>query len=627
MKKIFFLITGLIFICTNNYSQSNLFISKEFKKAYENKTRSFNGKPGDNYFQNKANYNINVELLLKTGTIKGTETITYFNNSPDSLNYIVIRNYQDFYKKGNKRNMSCNAQDLHNGVKIKSISAILNNKNNNINLYRTMGTNKIYTLENSIPPNKSLKIKISWEFKMPKKSKIRYGTYDSTTYFVAYWYPQISVYDDISGWYIQNFNGEQEFYNEFGNFDVKITVPGNQIVWATGLLQNKNNIFRKKYISRLNKAQISDDIIKIISKEDLNNPILKSAKYHTWHFKAENVNDFAFATSDHYLWDATSIENKKNSGKRVLVSAVYPVDAFYFDKVAEISKQTIDIMSNEVLDVAFPFPEITIFNGGTKGMEFPMLVNDDDFNCFPTTVFVTSHEVSHSYFPFYVGTNENQTAWLDEGLVTLLPKEVEKRILKNDKTYLKMIRIFSKHGGRQFEVPLMCPSYALNSYSYNFQAYSRPANAFWGLKQLLGDELFKQCLKTFINRWKGKHPTGYDFFYTVEDVLNENLEWFWKPWFFEFGFADLHLIEAEQNNNDLFISVEKKGNLPVPVFLTIYFQDGSKKIIKKNARVWQKNNVFKTKLKTNKKIISVELGNKYIPDSYTDNNKLTIVAP
>ncbi|MBN2892528.1 MAG: M1 family metallopeptidase [Bacteroidales bacterium] len=626
MERKCLFIAILIFCGFNISAQSNLFYTQEIRQAFENEYRSKDGNPGINYFQNQSNYEIEVELIPETGIVSGVETIEYFNNSTINLRNIVVRFYQDYYKKGAERNMECSPEDLHDGVKVKSISAVIDGETIEITENNIMGTSRFYGLSKPITAGNSVEIVVEWEFSMPKYPVNRYGTYDESTFFVAYWYPQVAVFDDVYHWYYQSFFGSQEFYNDFGNFDVKIKVPGDQVVWATGILQNSEQLFKEKYLKRIEAAKMSDEIVKIIAEDDLKEQITKTADYHIWHFKAENVTDFAFATSNHCLWDATSVPSIKGSKERVFVSSVYQKGAIDFDKVAEIAQKTIDIISNEVLGVEFPFPKMTVFSGGPSGMEFPMMVNDQEFDKYETTVFATAHEVSHTYFPFYVGTNEHKTAWLDEGLVTFLPKYVESQILGNDDALIGMVKGFSMYAARSFEVPLMNPSYALSGYSYTFQAYSRSANAFFALKQLIGDDLFKTVMQEFIARWHGKHPTGYDFFYTVEDVTKMDLKWFWEPWFFEFGYADLAITDAKFEKNVLTVTIDKFGNLPVTVSLKVFYEDGTNDAFEYSSEVWKDSDKLVVKEKVSKKVVSVELGNEYIPDTYPDNNKFEMVA-
>lgn len=610
----------------SDHAQFNRFVSRDAQKAYQNETRQLDGKPGKAYFQNYADYDIQVELFPETRLVRGTEQITYFNNSPDTLRHIVLRMYQDYFQKGACRNVACHPDDLHNGVDLKrfAINGKTEGEKGGAKYYGARGTNRIFILTEPILPGKSAVIDAEWEFTMPLKTKMRMGTYDETTFFVAYWYPQIAVYDDIDGWHLPQFYGAQEFYNDFNDYHVEITVPGKQVVWATGILQNTDKLFTEKYLKRIEKSKQTDEIIHIVGKDDLKETVVTPADKHTWVFEAENVTDFAFATGDHCLWDGTSTKAGIDSDERVWVSAVYREGTKDFHQVADIASKSIHLLSHEIIGVDFPFPKITVFSGGNKGMEFPMMVNDEEFDEYSGTVFVTAHEVAHSYFPFFVGTNESQTAWVDEGLVTYLPKAIEAELVENLDPEALMIKRFERHAGRGFEAPLMTPSYALSSHTYNFQAYNKGANTFFAMKTLLGDDMFKKALQEYIHRWHGKHPTAYDLLFTFEDVAGEDLSWFIKPWFYEFGYPDLALSKVKNTDGKVSIEVEMKGKLPVPLYLSLHFDDGSTETIEKNARIWKEKDTYVIEKSYTKQLIKAELGNRYIPDSFPEDNIKTV---
>jgi hypothetical protein len=307
------------------------------------------------------------------------------------------------------------AKSIHNGVKIKSIK---------INGYQVDTSTLIYystilafPVPEKIHPASKTKIEIEWQEMLPHSPMRRIGTYDESSFFVGYWYPKMCVYDDVIGWNTFGHTGNAEFYTDYGDFDVEITVPAEYNVWSSGILQNPTEIFHNKYIERIQKASLSDEVIHIIDTKDRSeNRITKESEKHTWKFKAENFPDFAFALSNKYLWDATSA---KVGDKRVLVSAVYNNSSENFRKVAEISKKSIEYYSNIAPAIPYPYPQLTAFNGEVKGVEFPAMINDQEVDEFGT-MFTTTHEIAHTYFPFYVGTNEQEYGWMDEGLVSII---------------------------------------------------------------------------------------------------------------------------------------------------------------------------------------------------------------
>ncbi len=600
----------------------DLYQALEFRKAYANGTRSRDGKPGPNYWQNRSDYKISVELVPGTRQIKGEETVTYFNNSPDTLQMLVVRLYPNIFKKGNERDEEIDPEDVTEGVNV-SLLKVNDQTLDAKPKERTRGqqvihfsTNMVVRLAQPLMPKSSLKLTINWDYTIPKKTHIREGTYGENTFMVAYWYPQIAVYDDIDGWDTFAYGGQTEFYNDFSNFDVTVKVPPNFLVWGTGVWQNPDQILSKTYLARYQNSKKSDEITRLVTAEDLKKGgITQDKKQLAYQFKAENVPDFVFAASNRYLWDATSAVAEKN--RRTAISVAYDPASKDFYEVARFSKQSVEYFSTQLPGVPFPYPNLTVFNG-SGGMEFPMFVNDGSF---PTeeAAEVAAHEIAHTYFPFYMGTNERKYAWMDEGWAQFLPNEIPFQI--DGKTFYPQqynAAYFSSANGREMEMPLMIPSVLLDvSMSYQLSAYMRSSVSYAMLQDVLGKEKFKQALQEYMRRWNGKHPVPYDFFFSFNDAAKEDLSWFWKPWYFEPGYADLGIKSVENGQ----ITVARNGNLPVPVYLTVNFTDGTTETVHETARVWQTGaKTFTVAKKFAKPIASVSLGNPQVPDVDGSNN-------
>ncbi len=320
----YLVITLLLAFCSKiNAQNSNLYMPLEVQKSYKAQIRNLDGTVGKNYWQNRVKYKIKAEFRPDSGIIKGTETIVFYNKTGERLHNIVLNLYPDLYRKGNMRKREVNPLDVNNGVYIKALSV-----NDNEPTYYIEET--LMTINQGVEDKDSVKIRIDWQSAMPRETKIRIGTYDSTTYFVGYWYPQIVVYDYLNSWDKKSYDGLHEFYQEFADYDVEITVPDRQMVWATGILQNPKDVLSASVYEKYVKASTSDEIIQVVSKDDRlsNEKVTQQKGKNTWHFKAENVLDFAFATSGHYVWDATSLVINQ---KRVMVNAVYGENNKYFN--------------------------------------------------------------------------------------------------------------------------------------------------------------------------------------------------------------------------------------------------------------------------------------------------------
>ena len=619
-----FITSLLIFVLTLSFSfASDLKMPKEIKKAYTNNTRSYDGKPGINYWQNYSDYKIKAEIEPVTRLLKGSEQIIYYNNSPDTLKYIVLKLYQDMYKKGAARNSELTPETVTDGVKISKLSVNNSDINLNVNdkIVSYQGTNLIVKLSSPLPPKSKTTIAVDWNFFIPKGTNIRIGTYGESTFFVGYWYPKVAVYDDIRGWDMLSYDGEHEFYFDYSDMNVEIKVPAGFGVWATGMLQYPKEVLNNVYLKRYNDALVSDSLINIITKQDSGKEIFKNQNgFTTFNYSAKNISDFAFGMSDFYLWDGTSIELEK--GKRVACFSAYNPESDFFTQAATMARRSIEFYSNEMPGVIYPYPQITVFNGD-EGMEFPMIVNDGQFLNKINDVYVTTHEIAHMYFPFYVGTNETRYAWMDEGMAYFLPWDLQIELSQYDHRTRAAIGI-SRWAGNEMDIPMILPSVLSRDPHLSMMSYYKPAVAYEMLQSALGTQMFKECLQEFITRWNGKHPTPWDMFYTFEDVAKKDLSWFWNPWFFESHIPDLAIKDFKIENNKAKVLIENVGKLPVPIDLTLTLEDGTTAKISAPTSIWEKGDKeiwLDTNVKS--KVKSVEFLNKNIPDADATNNKLT----
>ncbi|MFA7228555.1 MAG: M1 family metallopeptidase [Melioribacteraceae bacterium] len=627
-KLIFLYLFLILNLCGSVYPQkTSLNIPLNIQKAFYKGTRSLDGKPGQHYWQNKAEYKIRAELNPGSRTIIGRETIKYFNNSPDTLKQIVVKLLPDFYRKGNSRDFEISPNDINNGTLLTYVNT--NGREFKLDgtdkAIRREGTNLIINPDLRVAPQSQIELKLEWSTILPKESNVRMGTYDSTSFFAAYWFPQIAVYDDIDGWDLVNYTGQVETYNDFSNYDVELTVPKNFIVWGTGLLQNPEEVLAKKNFEKFSKANISAEIVRVIEENDYKAGMVTADKEKlVYKFMAENVPDFVFASSDHYLWDASSLIVDKKSGRRTFISAAYKKESADFYTVAEVARKSIESFTDHLPGVAFPYPAMTVFNG-EGGMEFPMMVNDSSEPELQGTVHLTSHEIFHTYFPFYMGINERKYAWMDEGWAVMIPADFQTENAPGYDPRTRNAKSFSEFAGNEQDIPPSVLSYQLRGASYRTASYRRPGAAYEFLRQMLGDELFKKCLHEYMSRWNGKHPIPTDFFFTFSEVSGNNLDWYFKPWFFETKHPDLALTVIATEGG-LVLNVKNKGGLPLPVNIKFYYDDGTNEsVFGKNADVWKNgNNEISVPIQKRKNVKKIELGNSRIPDINPDDNIVEI---
>lgn len=622
------LILLILFTLKLNAQNPEVYLPKEYRSALENETRSLTGLPGPNYWQNSSDYEINAEVIPDSNLLKGTEKITYYNNSPDSLYKIVVRLYQNILKPEVNRDWQIKADEMTEGMVIKLLvvnedTLISGSINKGV---FTSNTNMEVRPCDPVPPDGSVELEIVWEFQIAKKNIVRMGDYGDGNMFIAYWYPQIAVYDDIDGWDMINYGGSVEFYNDFNNYEFSVTLPGNYVMWATGDLQNADDVYQQSVIEKLTRAKSSDETVTIYTGQDHeNNSVTINNDKNTWQFAAENVCDISFCISDNYTWDAASVEVEP--GRRVLTTAVYQDSTINFEFGAEDARTTIEYLSKEIPGFPYPYSHATVFSNGRRGggMETPMMANNGapaERMRFFGLVF---HEIAHTYFPFIIGANERKYAWMDEGWASFLPTELEDRIDPDYNSFTRRTWSYENAAGEEAEFPPMLLSYSNTGKHKRTAHYNRPAIAYNALLVLLGRDIFQKAILEYFERWSYKHPLPYDFFNTIQEVAEEDLAWFWNPWFAEYGYPDLSLESVRQDGSDIKITVEKIGNIPTIIDLRLVFEDKSEEHITESARAW-KDGKKKIVLNhsSNKKLVAIGLDNERVPDSDRSNNYIDL---
>jgi hypothetical protein len=615
----------LYFITFSVYSQDEeIYIPKNVDSSYNKQYRSTTGMPDESYWQNKASYMISAEVFPNERKLIGDVSITYQNNSPDTLDLIVIRLYQDIFKKGNTRLRPVLPEDVRDGIRLNKVIISGIDITSKEDLKRT-GTILEIPLERPIPPDSSVEMFLAWEFTIPK-TNLRMGQYDSTSFFIGYWYPQIAVYDDIDGWDRLNDTGTHEFYNEFADYEVGITVPKDYVIWATGELTNPDEVLSTKLLKKYNQAIESDTITQLIDSSNASHYNITKKGKNVWKYAVKNVVDFAFGLSDHYLWDVVNV-NLKNRGEPVLLQVAYNQTSTDFYTIGNLLKEYINLLDAILPNVSFPYSNFTVFNGYIgRGMEFPMMANIGSFS-YPYMIYMlNTHELAHSYFPFFVGSNEKKYAWMDEGLAALLTLDFLKQ--KQLEYYSPTaVMVYEKFAGSEWDCPLLIPSYLKNGESLSIPSYYKSLIAFNTLKDLIGSDRFYQILEKFMIVWKGKHPTPYDMFYFVENQFGENLDWFWIPWFQQTGYPDLSISSFQLNNNSLDIEIVRVGILPVPINLFFKYDDGTSESFSVKVDVWKddkKKHMLRCKMKEDVVLKSIDLNPYYIPDSNRTDNTVNI---
>ena len=628
MKKIFIAhLFSLLHISVIVFSQNNsLVIPRNFQKAYDSGTRSHHGKPGPNYWQNSANYNIRVLFDPRSQLLSGEEQVTYFNNSPDTLLKVVFQLHPDYFKHGALRNYPVDPEDENEGVTIESLQIgdekIIVEGKESSQVQRKF-TNLIALLNRPILPHSKTDISVKWHYVVNNSAHNRTGQGDSSTFFIVHFFPRVAVYDDIDGWDESIYNGAQEFYHDFGNFGVEITIPAGYIAWGTGELLNPEDVLAPGINNKWQTAQRSLAVIHVIDSGDYVKGMVTKAGDNTWKFFSDDIADFAFAVSNHYLWDACSFAADDREQGRVVIATAYNKKYKEYDEVIHIARRCVDIMTDTFPAVPFPNHYITIVGGSGQSVH-PMILNSSPTGTKAEAIQRIAHEIFHQYFPFYVGTNEKKYAWMDEGWATLGESVILPYLGEPEREGIYRKNAYEKITATGEEAPMISNTNLFSDEAYYSNVFTKPAVCLWILKDLLGEEKFLKALHGFMHHWKGRHPSPYDFFFSISDVAGEDLNWFWEAWFFDGGYPDLAIKNVTVEKDKTIITIERLGPLPLPLDLTIVYDDGSIIHHRETAAIWKEDRKLYTYDLLNKKsVISVELGDIYTPDVNRMNNSWT----
>ena len=553
--------------------------NNKFKQLYEefstpNRYRTASGSPGKDYYQQKVDYTMDIILDDKNSKLYGNENINYKNNSPDELSYLWIQLDQNIRAEYNMEDMKTSSgipkmssvdsfveeftsETFIGGFNIQQVT----DENGRPLRFTVNKTMMRVDLPNPIKSGQVFNFSIKWWYKIndhvPARDRSGYEYFsedDNRAYVIAQFFPRLAVYNDVEGWQNYQFWGNGEFALNFGDYDVKITVPDDHIMEATGELQNPKDVLSKLELQRYKKAANSfDKPIVIISEEEVREKEKKKSDgKSTWHFVAKNVRDFAFASSRKFIWDMMAV---KVGGKNIIASSLYPKEGnpLWEEYSTRVVAHTLKVYSKYTFD--YPYPKAVSVHSKNQGMEYPMICwnygrpNKDGSYSDRTKyamISVIIHEVGHNFFPMIVNSDERQWGWMDEGLDTfvqyLTEQEFEENYPSRRGEPSKIIRYMS--GDQDFLSPIM--SNPENVFQLGPNAYSKPATALNILREtIMGPELFDFSFKTYSKRWKFKHPTPEDFFRTMEDASAVDLDWFWRGWFYSTDVVDIGIKSVD----------------------------------------------------------------------------------
>ena len=665
MKKFGLVMLSFLFAATTygqitkqGHVNTNKFKQLKQELPTPNLERTASGKPGTAYTQQKVDYVMDIVLDDAKTKITGSETITYHNNSKDDLEYLWVQLDQNMRAADSKTpdispnsipkrisknrfNRAFPEERFDGGFNIMSVT----NRDGSALSHTINQTMMRINLTEPLASGATFEFNISWWYNINnhrtdggRSGYEHFTENDNNNYVIAQFYPRMCVYDNVEGWQNDQFWGRSEFALEFGDFTVNITVPEDHMLGATGVLQNPKEVFSKKELKRREKARKSFDNPVVIRTQEEAEKIEKSkaTKTKTWKFIAENVRDYAFATSRKFIYDAMAVDI---NGKTVMAESLYSKEAnpLYGDHSTRAAAQTLKTYSKYTFD--YPYHK-AISVDGQMGMEYPQICFNPGRPDLPDggysdrmkyrMIKVTIHEVGHNFFPMIVNSDERQWTWMDEGLNSYMEMLAE---LDYDKDF-PIVRGYPKNivrymsGDQSRIAPIM--SKGDNVYSFGSNAYGKPATALWILREtIMGKELFDHAFRTYSQRWMFKHPSPADFFRTMEDASGIDLDWFWRGWFYTTDVTDIGVKGVKKyttkeqgntvefvedasaglgfsNTNDKYhyeITYEKPGGLVMPIIVEFTYKDGTKEKKTYPAQIWRYNDKEVTKVFTSSKQI------------------------
>ena len=586
-----------------------------------NNRRTASGAPGYEYTQQKVDYKMDIVLDEKTNRIFGNESITYKNNSKDYLEYLWVQLDQNMRSPDSKTPLA-NSEKLgntpYNGPKTFTKNNILkpadfgfkieevNNVNGNQLSYTVNRTMMRINLPQPLNPGGTFQFSIKWNYLINNsvtdggRSGFELFEDGNKNYTIAQFFPRLAVYDNVEGWQNMQFWGRSEWALEFGDYDVKITVPADHIVDATGELLNEKKVLTKEQLKRFEKARtsfidpvfiVTQDEAEIAEKE-------RSKKTKTWHFNAKNVRDFAFASSRKYIWDAMAVNI---NGKTVMAVSLYPKEGnpLWEEHSTRVVANTLEEYSKMTFD--YPYSKAISIHADRQGMEYPMICfnygrpNADGSYSERTKrgmIGVITHEVGHNFFPMIVNSDERQWTWMDEGINSFVEILAE---LDYDPNFITGNLPKDIVGYMSINQNNLSPIMSQGDYVKNFgpNAYTKPAAGLYMLRQtIMGPELFDYAFRTYAKRWMFKHPSPADFFRTMEDASAMDLDWFWRGWFYTTDYNDIALKEVRKfiltdQPTDEAKKMAKRYNMDLADFdgKLVYFKQEEKGSVTSNALI------------------------------------------
>ncbi|MDG5767550.1 M1 family metallopeptidase [Balneolales bacterium ANBcel1] len=582
-----------------------------FLKSVDEGIRTGDGRPGEQYWQQFAQYDIDATLIPVDRQLAATVRITYHNNSPDTLRRLQLEMVQNLHAEGVRRNRPV---EVTGGVSIRQVSVggmELTDEPDRDSFYAVQGTRMVLHPPAKLVPGEFVDIEIAYDFSIPQQGAGgRMGYSGDNLYYLGYWYPQMVVYDDVVGWHPDSYLGQAEFYHGFADYKLTIRAPEEWLVMATGELQNANEVLAPDVYRRWREAGRSDEPVRVFSAGSGRLPTLRGVpgrtryardsaggeiswveetgdegaeRYLAWRFSAENVRDVAFSATKASNWDAarTAVGDLTGDGETdyTLINSFWREEAPLWTEVVAYQQHAITFLS-EMTGFPYPWPHMTAVEGAGiigGGMEYPMMTLMGDYNQRGAEALysVTAHELAHMWVPLIVSTDERRYSWLDEGNTVFSTAEAVGDFLPERRQHRQSQNAYIRAARRGDEGPIMRRSdFHYTTAHFRMASYQKPAAVLVALRKVLGDDLFEEAYQTFINDWAFKQAYPWDFFRTIERVSGRDLDWFWYSWYYETWVLNQAIDQVHETTDGTRIVIRDEGEVPMPVYLTVTSEEG-----------------------------------------------------
>ena len=590
-----------------------------------NEYRTGSGRPGPKYWQQRVDYRIAATLDPAKNELRGRETIHYVNHSPDALPYLWLFVEQNLCEPNSVTNQlnqpplvflgtsfdfSC--QGFNSAPRLESMTIA------GREVKRTrFGTTLRVDLARPLASGASVDVDAVWHFNVPPQGGGRMG-HDGPLYEMAQWYPRVAVYDDVKGWNHEPYIGAGEFYLEYGDYDVTLTVPNEDIVAATGELQNAEQVLTATQRQRLAVARRSDTAIAVIRADEAGNVSkTRPAGATSWHFTAHHVRDFAFAAGPGMRWDASGYDG-------ILIEDLYRPKAEKWTEVNRMGREAIKYYSEQWF--RYPYSHATTVEGPVEGMEYPMLTFTPNSPTREDQQWVIAHEFGHEWFPMVVGSNERLYPWMDEGFNTFIDLANAAKYFAGtpygDTIEVHPLHLYAEHAKPGNEQPLIEKPVEVRDLFWG--GYQKPALMMQILRyEVLGKERFDAAFREYIRAWAFKHPTPSDFFRLMRDQSGMELDWFWRDWVFTTARLD-QAVDSTSRGTDGVTSVylHNRGTMVMPAEVLLTFDDGTTSTVKLPVEMWNLGDRFAYRVMGTRPVRAVEIDPRHaLPDIDRANNR------